>query len=278
MTLRGYQVAPGASSVAVGEAVNQGAKLIRYQILSPVSDLSLWLDESLEQTRKLFREVYNAFPGVTFILDLHRVPAETPAGITTLVKRYWTDALKIIPPRPTRLILDVLNEPAITVSANTALMREMVTFIRASRRSIPISVTSAYGDPTNFSRIPFFDNDPNIYYQFHYYAPMNFTHQGVHNYPTGKVYPTAQNDSKRMRQYLDRVYNFRQKYPNAHILCGEFSCVDFTDPVSRAKWTRDVVIHLQRLKAHWCWHAWREWQHWQPEGETLRVLTNNMRK
>jgi endoglucanase len=194
------------------------------------------------------------------------------------VRDYWTTALEMLPSRPGRLILDIINEPAVTVRENTELMREMVAFIRRRNRTIPISVTSAYGDPSHFARVPFFEDDDNIYYQFHFYLPLNFTHQGVYEYPTGQQYPTPRNSPERMRRNLDRVYRFREMYPTAKLLCGEFSCVDFTDPKSRAAWTRDAIIHLRRLKSHWCWHAWREWQHWQPEGETLRVLTANMRK
>lgn len=267
--MRGYQVAPTTAIASIIEAKNEGADILRYQVLSYTQDIEVWKSEVASQVN-YFLTVKNTFSPVQVVMDLHKCPNENRLEN---LKWFWNMVWTTV---GSSVVYGILNEPDETVARNKIIMTEMVKFIRKLSPSIIISVTCPYSDPQKFRHTPYIEKDPNIWYEFHYYMPDAFTAQGIAGKPTGKKYPSPRNDSKQMLKNLQQVTNFKAAHPSAQIYVGEFSCVDFADDDSRAAYTKDCIINFKRLSAHFTWHAWREWEHWQPSGKTLTVLRNNM--
>jgi len=107
---------------------------------------------------------------------------------------------------------------------------------------------------------------PNVIYQVHMYVPGEFTHQGVHNSPVGKVYPGVLGgvewNKERLRWVLEPVREFQLAY-NVHIYVGEFSAIRWAP--GAAQYIADCLDLFEEYGWDWTFHAYREWDGWSLE-------------
>lgn len=136
-----------------------------------------------------------------------------------------------------------------------------------------------WNNPPGLDYLKVYD-DKNIIYTFHCYAPHEFTHQqGVLQaeqlyYNRKMPYPTedieryrdyhrlhgennAYNDIERMdieflRQYLQPVKRFIEKYPDKILWCGEFGTIRHCNIKYRENWMRDVITILKEWNVPYC--------------------------
>lgn len=124
-------------------------------------------------------------------------------------------------------------------------------------------------------------DDENVIYTFHMYAPFEFTHQRgvlqpgplyynrVMHYPSDDIeryrnyYKLVHNkhdvykDLKRMdiqfiRKELEPARQFKMKYPDRILWCGEFGTIRHCDITSRENWMRDVIKVLIEWDIPYC--------------------------
>ena len=140
--------------------------------------------------------------------------------------------------------------------------------IRAVDPDRPIFIESAQWD----SAAAFRDLDPvdvpNVVYQVHMYVPHEFTHQGVHDSPTGVSYPGTIKgkawDREALRATLAPVREFQLAY-NVHIYVGEFSAIRWAPGDSACQYLRDCISIFEEYGWDWSYHAFREWDGWSVE-------------
>jgi endoglucanase len=126
--------------------------------------------------------------------------------------------------------------------------------------------------------------DPNVIYNFHFYDPHVFTHQGAtwgvnfwHNEKAGLAYPSnrdsAEKVSAQLPEEMNRLYILRYgmehwdaaridmeigqvadwaKRRNVPVVCNEFGVYrNYADPRDRAAWIHDVRSSLERHGMGW---------------------------
>lgn len=110
--------------------------------------------------------------------------------------------------------------------------------------------------------------DANTVYSFHFYGPMDFTHQRNSGHMKAteaqwqeRVYPGGSMqgevwDRARLSKEIQKAVAFRDKH-RVHIWCGEFGC---------ARWAKGALPYMtdwielcEAEKIGWCYYSYREW-------------------
>lgn len=280
--MNGMQVAALAELQHILEAYNLGTRLFRFQIFNFLN-LPNWREIVDEQVDR-FISMHPAFPKDTiFVLDLHNTPNNgsiDDIAVRAAVINFWIDTTQKIR-HLTNVYYGVLNEPIGTIAGSNLLMKQARDAIRNVEKTNGIknkiiSVTVPGGNCTFMNKIVTF-RDNLVWYEFHFYSPMQFTGQQI----PGGEFPNecllTDDLIVRMKNTLRNVYVFRTKNPDKQLYAGEFGCVDFAPEVDRAKWYRTCYQHWTKLRANSTLHAWHEWEHWQPSGMCLEVVKNNLK-
>jgi endoglucanase len=185
---------------------------------------------------------------------------------------------------PERVFFEILNEPEVNDAYRWAGIQARVAC--AIREAAPRNTIIATGP--NFSGVsdlltmyPLVDG--NVIYNFHFYNPTEFTHQGAAWGPAWWVYthgvpypatesamqdllkqvPDAANrfqlesywldrwDGRRIRMMVDAAAQWGHEN-NVPLICNEFGAYrSFSDPVSRANWIHDVRTALEADGIGW---------------------------
>ncbi len=191
---------------------------------------------------------------------------------------------------PERVFFEIMNEPEVNDPYRWAGIQARVA--AAIREAAPRNTIIATGP--NYSDIPDLLTqhplaDGNVIYNFHFYDPHEFTHQGANwgsawwSYTHGIPYPPADSsmqalleevpdaanrfalenywldrwDSRRIRMLIDEAAAWAHEN-NAPLICNEFGAYrSFTDPVSRANWIHDVRTALEADGIGWAMWDYR---------------------
>jgi endoglucanase len=188
---------------------------------------------------------------------------------------------------PERIVLEVMNEfSSPDLNSWFGLLQQSIDVIRRNAASSTIIVEGAsYSDIWDMIRLPAL-SDSNLIYNFHYYEPHIFTHQGatwgldywldIRNLPfpaTDKdvsdliEHINSQETRWRLLQYKEDHWNaerilddivFASQWArdrNAPLICDEFGVYrNFTDPDSRERWLAAVRMAFE--KNHIGWTMW----------------------
>ncbi|HET7536867.1 MAG TPA: cellulase family glycosylhydrolase, partial [Candidatus Didemnitutus sp.] len=183
---------------------------------------------------------------------------------------------------PERVFLETMNEPAGDMSLErwTSIQTRIVAAIRAAapKRTIIVSPHKWTGLDELLQLPPL--SDTNLVYDFHFYEPMVFTHQGAEwpemglevieqlAYPIDRAAFKAQLDrlpAGKGKHYLsdyagDRAWIAARlgkaaawaKKHNVPITCNEFGVYTKVTPAdSRYRWLRDTREVLEQLNIGW---------------------------
>ncbi|MBQ2955211.1 MAG: cellulase family glycosylhydrolase [Clostridia bacterium] len=173
------------------------------------------------------------------------------------------------------IVFELLNE-ALDVPKEkwNALMRRTVEAIRAMNPTRRIIIGSTvWNSPDKLCELDYYENDENIGYTFHIYAPNEFTHQrGVLQQPQcfynrdmpypgdidryrdfmktvwGRADAYEQYDRMDKRFMADRLepaFEFHRQHPDAFLWCGEFGTIRHAKMEWREAWMRDVISLLK---------------------------------
>lgn len=189
---------------------------------------------------------------------------------------------------PSKVFLGVLNEPVFqsNPAAWPPIQARLLATMRIGAPRHTLVATSAMWSSIDelIKMTPV--NDSNVVYDFHFYSPSEFTHQGstwswwavqyFRNVPypanpqlVAPLLPRIANAAAReeLRKYGERYWNITTlgslivpainwaKKHNVKLLCSEFGVYkDFAPPGSRARWLYHVRLILE--KSHIGWAMW----------------------
>lgn len=185
---------------------------------------------------------------------------------------------------PERVFFEVMNEPEVNDPYRWAGIQERVAVaIRAvAPKNTIIATGPNYSDIVDLlTQRPLADG--NVIYNFHFYDPHEFTHQGASwgtpwwSYEHGIPYPASESsmqaliqqvpdpadrfhlenywldhwDAHRIRLLIDEAAAWG-KTNNVPLICNEFGAYRaVTDPASRLAWLRDVRTALEADQIGW---------------------------
>jgi hypothetical protein len=174
------------------------------------------------------------------------------------------------------LAYDLMNEPHDNLAQTQ--WSDYAKELTAAIRQID-SVNTIIVEPPGWGWPDGFDylkptGDKNTVYGFHFYGPMDFTHQRygglMMNTPEEqwrqRVYPglivsewgKEYWDKNTMRSYVRKAAGFRDRY-GVRIWCGEFGCARWA--LGAKQWFKDWIDLLEEEKIGWSYYSYREWHH-----------------
>jgi len=192
---------------------------------------------------------------------------------------------------PERVFLEILNEPGLSDRYRWAgIQARLAAAIREAAPRQTIIAAGANGSSIQDLLALHPLNDGNVIYNFHFYDPTQFTHQGASWGPAswtsthGIPYPPSESgmeellklvpdpaDRYELEQYwLDHwdAHHIRLLMDEAAawgrtnlvpLICNEFGVFrDHSEPVSRANWIRDVRTALEADGIGWAMWDYRD--------------------
>jgi len=200
--------------------------------------------------------------GLQLILDEHNFEecSNDVAACRPRLQAFWRQMAAHYRDAPPAVLFEILNEPhgALDAAWNEVLA-ENLKIIRESNPTRRVVVGPARWnslDLLDSLRLP--EADRNLVVTFHYYTPMEFTHQGASwvlefSKLSGVSWGTAF-DKERLQKDFDRVKAWaeRSKRP---ILLGEFGALERAGMAPRAIWT-DAIARAAEARGF----GWSYWQ------------------
>ena len=200
--------------------------------------------------------------GLTVILDEHNFEecSKEVAGCRPKLQAFWRQIAQAYRDAPPNVFFEILNEPHGPLNdAWNDVLAENLAIIRQSNPTRKVVV-----GPKNWNSLDHLDSlrlpeaDRNLVVTFHYYTPMEFTHQGASWTPefsklSGVTWGSAF-DRDRLQKDFDRVKTWadRNKRP---ILLGEFGALERGALAQRVIWT-DAVARAAEARGF----GWSYWQ------------------
>ena len=200
--------------------------------------------------------------GLTVILDEHdfNLCAEDPGVCRTKVNAFWTQIAPHYKDAPNRLIFELLNEPhgAVTDEMWNTMLAETLAVVRATNPTRNVIIGPGHWN--SLKSLPLLQlpqADRHIIVTFHYYTPMEFTHQGA-----AFIGPPIANrvgvtwgtpvEVKLLNDEFDEVkaWSVAQDRP---IFLGEFGVYDRAEMRQRVNWAGTVARAAEGRGFSWAW-------------------------
>ncbi|MFH1071296.1 MAG: glycoside hydrolase family 5 protein [Candidatus Glassbacteria bacterium] len=192
------------------------------------------------------------------------------AEYMTAYLEFWKEFASHYAANPGPVAYDLMNEPhdKLALTDWQPYAKKLTAAIRAVDSVHTIVVEPPeWGWPRGFKTFEP-TGDPNTVYSFHFYGPMDFTHQRNRGmlkateeqwrerfYP-GAIIEGEKWDRDRLRSYLQDAFDFRGRH-GVTVWCGEFGCTRWA--VGALDWFRDMVEILEGEKVGWSYYSYREW-------------------
>jgi endoglucanase len=296
--------APRLRGAMAGTGLNKGdvryfaevwkGNLLRLQIFEaarkdrPLDAYDSWLDGQLQQIDQMLSwcEQY----GVMAVVDLHSPPGGQAfeAGYITARGNIFTQPeaqakfvevwQKMAARYKGRKVIwgfDLVNEPDDSKRGENCLNWNRLAdkAARAVRAVDPdrtlIIEPDQWGSPEAFASFEPLDL-PRIVYSFHFYQPMQFTHQGLYQNKAGVTYPGMIGGREWNKDMIERAMRSAIEFARKHrvqMYVGEFSAIRTAPDGSAARYLADVIDVLEQHGFDWSYHAYREWPGWSLEHE-----------
>lgn len=187
--------------------------------------------------------------GLALILDMHHYTSmmSEPDTERTRFLALWKQVAERYRDAPPNVLFEVLNEPhkALDERAWNQALAAVLPVIRESnpQRTLIVGGTE-WNSRKTLWRLALPANDRNLIATFHYYEPMEVTHQGAEWVSGAGAWAGSRwrgNDAelRTLRQHFDDVVSWstREKRP---VFLGEFGVYSKADANSRLAWTRAV--------------------------------------
>ena len=269
-TLGRYQMTSGPTPNA-GESPS--AYLERYDA---------WLDQKLDHLDREALPWANRY-GIKLVVDLHSPPGGRMTGSNDFrlfdeavykdrFLQIWRDIATRFKGRTGIYGYDLYNEPYQTKATTWdywTLQKTAAEEIRAIDPDATIIIESSSMDAAQaYAYLSPLAMD-NVIYQFHFYTPGEFTHQGVNSNTNTNRYPDATKgwDREFLKRQMDPVRRFELLH-HAKIYVGEFSAIAWGE--GSAQYIADCISIFNEYGWDWTYHAFREWTGWSVEHETPR--------
>jgi endoglucanase len=197
------------------------------------------------------------------MINMHHYPELTkdPAGQSERFLALWEQIAEHYKDYPDSVLFEPLNEPSGRLSRlwNETFKKALAT-IRKSNPYRTIVIGPAESNIINLLRkldIP--KEDRNIIVTIHYYAPLEFTHQGAEwvgeksKSWLGTKWTGTEKEKQAITKAFDRAADWAKKH-NRPIYLGEFGAYEKADMDSRARWT--AFVAKSAVKRGFSFHYW----------------------
>lgn len=186
--------------------------------------------------------------GLQVILDEHNFNecAKETEACRAQLKAFWRQIATRFRGAPAGVVFEILNEPNGAADAVwNDMLAENLAIIRESNPTRRVIVGPKFWnslDQLDSLRLP--EADRQLIVTFHYYTPMEFTHQGASWTPqfkdlSGVTWGSAA-DQARLQKDFDKVKAWAERTKRP-ILLGEFGALESAGMAQRVAWTAAVA-------------------------------------
>lgn len=182
------------------------------------------------------------------------------ASCAEKLKAFWKQLSSRYAGKYPALIFDILNEPGgqMTSAMWNSLLGESLNIIRQTNPGRPVIVAALNTEDITIDELVLPASDRNLIATVHYYAPIQFTHQGA---PWSRLFSRigpldwgSAEDEAKMISDLGKVnlWSERERRP---IYLGEFGVFERAPPESRSRYLSFLARNAERLG--WAWAYWQ---------------------
>ncbi len=201
--------------------------------------------------------------GLSIIIDVHHFDDMIYYPYETLPRfqAIWRQIAQRYAGQPYSVYFEILNEPNANLTSDVwnDIYPQVLSTIRESNPDRWVIIDGPFWSnwqTLNELRLP--ANDPRIIASFHYYNPMEFTHQGVewdnqYNQYIGMTWTGTEAQKKDVENSFNHVANWA-KENNIPILLGEFGTYYKAPMSSRVKWTQ--FVRQKAEENNFSWAVW----------------------
>ncbi|WP_429033049.1 glycoside hydrolase family 5 protein [Bradyrhizobium sp. I1.14.4] len=179
---------------------------------------------------------------------------------TAKLKAFWRQIASRYAGKYPALVFEILNEPGgnMTSAEWNALLGECLAIVRSTnpKRNVVVAILNTEELPVDQLALP--TDDRNLIVTFHYYLPLQFTHQGA---PWSAIFSRigplswgSAEDEARASADFDKVRSWSEKEKRP-IYLGEFGVYERAPAESRAKYLSFVARSAERYG--WAWAYWQ---------------------
>jgi aryl-phospho-beta-D-glucosidase BglC (GH1 family) len=201
--------------------------------------------------------------GLRVILDLHEYNTlgADPEGNKEKFLAFWRQIAARYQRAPDSVLFEVLNEPSrkLTPALWNQYLAEALAIIRATNPSRAVIVGPAFWnsiDHLNELELP--ASDRNLIVTVHYYAPMDFTHQGAawagRTDKLGVNWLGTEKERKAIKDDFNKASAWAKQH-NRPVFLGEFGAYDKAPMDSRTRYISSVARAAEQQG--WSWAYWQ---------------------
>ena len=201
--------------------------------------------------------------GLLAILDMHEFNAigDDPVGKKDLFLAFWRQLAAHCQDAPDSVLFELLNEPSrkLTPELWNAWLREALSIVREQnpRRTVIIGPAN-WNAIDSLPKLVLPQDDRHLIVTVHYYAPMEFTHQGAswtqHKDKQGIAWLGSPAELARIERDFAKAAAWA-KEQGRPIFLGEFGTYDKAPMESRVRYTTAVARAAERQG--WSWAYWQ---------------------
>ncbi|OHB48757.1 MAG: endoglucanase [Planctomycetes bacterium GWF2_41_51] len=171
----------------------------------------------------------------------------------------WKQVAEHYKDYPNSVLFEPLNEPhnALTSELWNPLLEKAIAVIRESNPQRTIVVNPAHY-ASDIDRLVLPESDRNTIVSFHYYMPMEFTHQGAEWTPetkdlSGITWKATEEEKQAVDNHFNKAEDWSKKY-NRPINVGEFGAYYKAGAYDRIRWTGYVANSA--IRRGFSFHYW----------------------
>ncbi len=199
--------------------------------------------------------------GLNLIVDMHNydeLMTDTQHQTARFVA-LWKQIAERYKDQPATVMFELLNEPhQMTDTGWNKIVPQVLSVVRASNptRNIIIGGTD-YSSVNGLMTLALPPGDPHLIATFHYYSPLEFTHQGAEwvsgsSAWLGTKWMGTSNDKSFLSFDFDRAAKWG-KDNQRPVFLGEFGAYDKADPDSRVRWTTFIARQAENRQINWAY-------------------------
>ena len=201
--------------------------------------------------------------GLRVILDLHEYNTigNDPAGNKEKFLAFWRQISARYQNAPESVLFEVLNEPChkLTPALWNEYLAEALAIIRAKNPTRAVIVGPAFWNSIDhLPDLELPESDRNLIVTVHYYAPMDFTHQGAswagRTDKLGVEWLGTEKERKAIKDDFAKAAAWAKQH-NRPVFLGEFGAYDKAPMESRARYISSVARAAEQQG--WSWAYWQ---------------------
>lgn len=201
--------------------------------------------------------------GLTVILDLHEfnAMATNPEGRHDQFLATWRQWAERYQSASDGVLFEILNEPSkeLTPALWNRYLREALALIRRSNPTRTVIVGPSFWNSIgHLQELELPADDRHLIVTVHYYAPMEFTHQGAswssHKDKFNVAWAGSPAERKAIRDDFSQAADWARKNDRP-VFLGEFGAYDKAPMESRTRYTDAVARTAEAFG--WSWAYWQ---------------------